>query len=108
MATNRRFILLIFGVKLSDVRAALNTGACPSTSTPLHIQKNTPRVAPTANALIDYANYSKLPQTYATQDQFPKNTNLLCWHCSLPFAGQPRFIPIESIRAPKRVEPSGI
>lgn len=94
MATNRRFILLIYGVKLSDVRKVLNT------STSSHAQKDKARdTSQRSESLIDFANYSKIPHIFTTIDQFPKSTNLLCWSCHRSFTSQPRFIAIESIRA---------
>lgn len=37
--------------------------------------------------------YKKLPSIFETLEQWPKKTNLLCWHCSLPFDNIPIFIP---------------
>ena len=37
--------------------------------------------------------YKKLPSLFETLDEWPDKTNLLCWHCSLPFDTMPVFIP---------------
>lgn len=38
-------------------------------------------------------SYKKLPSIFESLDSWPKKTNLLCWHCSLPFDTVPIFIP---------------
>lgn len=37
--------------------------------------------------------YKKLPSVFESIEEWPKRTNLLCWHCSLPFDTVPIFIP---------------
>lgn len=98
---NRSFILLIFGVKLDDVRNAIERSNISS-------KQNVDKQATAADidrskttypqSLIDYANYMTLPRVFVNLDAHPKTTNLLCWHCSLLFSCVPKFIPIESIR----------
>ncbi len=38
-------------------------------------------------------SYRKLPSLFESIDDWPEKTNLLCWHCSLPFDTTPIFIP---------------
>ncbi len=40
-----------------------------------------------------HTGYEKLPSLFETLEKWPKQTNLLCWHCSLPFDTIPVFIP---------------
>lgn len=108
MASNRRFILLIFGVKLADVRAAIATAAQHPSATEKNSAKRVgpgqgkpgdPRATSSqASSLIDFADYSEVPHVYTNQSEFPHSTNLLCWHCCLAFTRIPRFIAIESVR----------
>lgn len=93
MASNRQFILLIFGVRLDEVRTALAKipGKGPQTPKPI--------IAPNSRVpLIDYAHYTALPRTFTSADAHPRRTNLLCWHCGLQFAQVPRFIALSSTR----------
>lgn len=43
--------------------------------------------------------YKKVPTTFTCLANWPKSTNILCWHCSLGFEGIPVFIP-------KAIEPT--
>jgi hypothetical protein len=98
MASNHRFMLLVFGVSLDEVRSALANNTAKS--------QLAPQRAAASDTLIDFADYSILPHTFMRADLHPTRTNLLCWHCSLPFTCVPRFIALESARvAPS--EPCG-
>lgn len=115
MASNRQFILLIFGVKLDDIRAALGAqnhgkGAISALPAPLISSGDTlPSPGTSASAirsngilgsatLIDYANYMPLPRSFVNLRSHPKQTNLLCWNCGLPFNRVPRFMALDSTR----------
>jgi hypothetical protein len=102
MASNRSFILLIFGVKLEDIRESL-------TRIPIEARASAGRGSRSSEksalhpSLIDFANYMPLPHTFVSPVEHPKTTNLLCWHCSLAFTGSPKFIPLESVRRSPQV-----
>lgn len=92
MASNRRFILLIYGVKLDEVRAEIS----PKTSAPVLQSKEQPACQ---KDLIDYASYNPCPRLFVDAELHPKKTNLLCWNCSLSFDRVPRFIALDCARA---------
>jgi hypothetical protein len=37
--------------------------------------------------------YQKLPSKFTSLSSWPKQTDLCCWQCTLPFDGPPKFIP---------------
>ena len=125
MASNGQFILLIFGVKLDEVRAAMadipvgpHSSATDGTTNGSRSDgvlgckngmnvhgkaSHTPSVdnktaAANSRSLIDFANYMAIPHSFVSSESHPKRTNLLCWHCGLPFNRTPRFIALDSAR----------
>lgn len=102
MASSRRFILLIFGVKLDEVRAAMSAQPKPAAvekkTTPNVLRPMITKSELSSAPLIDFANYMPLPRVFTSASAHPKQTNLLCWHCSLPFNRIPRFIALDSLR----------
>lgn len=88
---SRAFLMLVYDVRLEDVRAALEASSAKS-QTPARADASP---AVDARSLIDFANFATIPRTFATSDEHPKNTNLLCWHCCMPFTTVPRFIALD-------------
>lgn len=108
MSGKRQFILLIFGIKLDDIRARLCVE--PHATQKSNTHASCAQSSPTARdsfddnldaspMLIDSANYALIPHSFVDLAHHPKSTNLLCWHCALPFVCTPRFIALDSARA---------
>jgi len=92
--SSRAFLMLVYDIRLEDVRAALEALSAKS-------QKPARADAPTVSdraSLIDFANFATIPRVFTTPEEHPKNTNLLCWHCCMMFTSVPRFIALESSR----------
>lgn len=91
-----RFIMLVFDVKIEDVRNALEASKITTSHINASADKTTPAQPKSVSSLIDFANFSTIPRTFTSKEMHPKNTNLLCWHCCRSFSKIPRFIAFES------------
>lgn len=94
MSSKRSFILLFAGINIADVRREILSSHRNETGGENNGAQTTP-VMDRARSLLELAKYAQIPSTFINCETFISRTNLLCWHCSLPFGGIPRFIAID-------------
>ena len=98
--------MLIFDVKIEDVRKALEDSKLVPAANAQQLQsaETSQRPKVSLSSLIDFASFSPIPRVFKDAATHPKNTNLLCWHCGRSFSQAPRFMALESYHNETQLE----
>jgi hypothetical protein len=94
-----RYLILVSGITIAEVRAKLAEQQTSHGQNESTRKKTRDRATLATPCITDFATYADIPSSFLSAHTHPRKTNLLCWHCALPFETVPRFIALESTRA---------